>query len=179
MQEIWKDIKGYEGLYQISNLGNVMSLNYNREKRSQMLKILTDSGGYKYVSLSNKATKTPKLVHRLVAESFILNPDNKPEVNHIDGNKSNNRVDNLEWCTSSENIQHAEKTGLRNNKYKIAIYQYDLNGNFIKEWNSIAEAANFYGVYAQNISKCCKKKCKTIGGYIWEYKNKEKNNEII
>ena len=176
MTEIWKDIKGYEGLYQISNFGNVMSLNYNREKRSQVLKTLTDSGGYKYVSLSKRATKTPKLIHRLVAESFIVNPDNRPEVNHIDGDKSNNRVDNLEWCTPSENVQHAEKMGLKNNRYKVAIYQYDLNGRFIREWNSISEAANFYGLYGQNISKCCKKKCKTIGGYIWEYKNKERNN---
>lgn len=107
MQEIWKDIKEYEGLYQISNLGNVKSL-----KRNKLLKPIKDKDGYLCVTLYKMCKLKEKKVHRLVAQTFILNPENKPQVNHIDGNKQNNVVNNLEWCTRLENIEHAWKIGL-------------------------------------------------------------------
>ena len=123
IEEIWKDIKGYEGYYQVSNLGRIKSLDrmknnqYNEYFMSgRILKssIIKDKG-YCRVSLNNGKGRKSKRVHRLVAEAFIPNLENKPEVNHIDGNKLNNCADNLEWCTNKENIEHSIKTGLRKN----------------------------------------------------------------
>lgn len=121
IKEVWKDIIGYEGLYQVSNLGRVKSLDrmtnnqygeYFMKGRILKNSIIKDKG-YCRVSLNNKNGKISKRVHRLVAEAFIPNPENKPEVNHIDGDKQNNRADNLEWCTNKENIEHSIRTGLK------------------------------------------------------------------
>ena len=120
MKEIWKDIKGYEGLYQISNIGRVKSLDRIVKSRydstslfkERLLTPQRDTRGYKHVSLRKEGKSKHKRVHRLIALAFIPNPENKPEVNHIDGNKMNNGIDNLEWSTHSENIQHAYQTGL-------------------------------------------------------------------
>lgn len=117
MKEIWRDIKDYEGLYQISNFGRVKSLPRNGTiSTERILKPLLTGRGYYKVTLSkhNKA-KYPS-IHRLVAEAFILNPDNLPQINHKDGNKTNNKVGNLEWCTSLENVKHSIYTGLRSDK---------------------------------------------------------------
>lgn len=114
MKEIWKDIKGYEGIYQISNLGNVKNLKprYKNINPTGLLKPVKMSTGYLNVSLINKnKNRKEHRVHRLVAEAFIKNPYNKPQVNHIDNNRSNNIVTNLEWTTCSENLKHAGKQG--------------------------------------------------------------------
>jgi hypothetical protein len=117
--EIWRDVVGYEGLYQVSNLGNikankrlVVSPRGYRTARERLL-AQANSGGYKLVMLCREGVRTNRSSHRIVAEAFISNPENKPDVNHKDGNKSNNRVDNLEWNTSSENNRHAFRTGLK------------------------------------------------------------------
>lgn len=140
MTEIWKDIKGYEGLYQVSNLGRVKSLDIvdrlGRKHKSN-IKYQNDNGnGYLIVNLKHNGKQKNHLVHRLVAEAFIENPENKKEVNHIDGDKLNNRVDNLEWVSRSENLKHAFKLGLNKNlkginhpKFKLTIEQV----KFIKE----------------------------------------------
>lgn len=121
MKEVWKDINGYEGCYQVSNLGRIKSLDrmtnnqygeYFMKGRILKNSIIKDKG-YCRVSLNNGNGKISKRVHRLVAEAFILNPENKPEVNHKDGNKLNNCVSNLEWCTNKENIEHSIRTGLK------------------------------------------------------------------
>ena len=107
MEEEWKDVKGFEGLYQISNYGRIKSLRFNKVR---LMKPFIKS--YYMVELCVNSVRKTFMVHRLVAEAFIPNPENKPQVNHIDGNKLNPRVDNLEWCTPSENLKHAYRTGL-------------------------------------------------------------------
>lgn len=105
-KEIWKDIKGYEGLYMISSLGNVKSLNYRRSGRAKNLKLKDSTSGYKMVVLCKDKIKKDKIVHRLVAETFIPNPKNYPQTNHKDEDKHNNEVDNLEWCTEKYNSNY-------------------------------------------------------------------------
>lgn len=114
--EIWKDIVGFEGRYMVSNLGNIKSIVTNHGKPTDRLvkqRVRSTTCEYKYVQLWYKDKPTHKAVHRLVAEAFITNPENKPIVNHLNGNKHNNAVDNLEWVTHSENHKHAFATGLR------------------------------------------------------------------
>lgn len=126
MQEEWKDIKDYEGIYQVSNLGRIKHLeqteytyNYRtktmlkRVRKERILSCKRIGNNYITVDLSKNGNFVAKALHRLVAETFIPNPDNKKQVNHIDGNKQNNRVDNLEWTTASENNKHAWNTGLK------------------------------------------------------------------
>jgi hypothetical protein len=123
MQEIWKNIKDWEG-YKISNLGRVKSLpkkwiiqnNNIQITKERFKKNFKTNGGYLQVDLSKNTKRYHKYLHRLLAEAFILNPENKPEVNHIDGNKLNNNLKNLEWVTSSENKKHAFKIGLKSHK---------------------------------------------------------------
>lgn len=137
MEILWRDIKGYEGLYQVSNEGEVRSL--DREvtarnggtaiRKGRILKQMTKSNGYKVISLTrNKDDKIQALVHRMVASAFLVNELAKPQVNHKDGNKSNNYVSNLEWATVSENVNHANSTGLRkiwsNQFYNNIPYQW-------------------------------------------------------
>lgn len=176
MKEIWKDIKNYEGLYQISNLGRVKSLkkyvnhsgNSKRVVNEKILKPVIDNTKYFVVSLWKDNKHTRPHIHRLVAETFISNLENKPHINHIDGNKLNNSVNNLEWCTPKENIIHAYKIGL--NKNNRIVNQYDLNGNFIKTWNNIKEAQVFYKT--THIGECCRGTRNQTKNYIWKYANK-------
>lgn len=172
MVEIWKDIKGYEGYYQISNLGNVKSLRDFKNKkiicREKILKNHINKNGYVYIGLCKDKNHKTHRVHRLVAQTFIDNPDNLPQVNHIDGDKSNNCVDNLEWCTRSQNQIHAYKHNLskittkrmesfmknrKDNSKKI--FQYDLDGNFIQEFESMKKLADFLKIDSSVISRCC------------------------
>ena len=174
--EIWKDIKGYEGSYQISNRGLVKSLNFNHTNKEKILKDKINRKGYRYVTLYCNSKAKYMSIHRLVAEAFILNPNNMPQVNHIDGNKGNNTVENLEWCTEKENVQHAIKTGLlkpygSNNSRSVKIKQLDLNNNLLKIFNSISEAGSLLNIKGKptGISKVCKGKRVTAYGYKWLY----------
>lgn len=163
MEEIWKDIKGYEGLYKISNLGKVKTLRSNR--------ILKGTGvEYKEVVLyKNKKAKT-FYVHRLVAEHFIENPNNYSCVNHKDENKMNNNANNLEWCTKLYNCNYGrrnEKMSKSLSKYKIV--QKDKKGKIIKIWENIWELEHNTTFKKQNIRHCCKNINKYAYGYKWEY----------
>ena len=172
MQEIWKDVEGYEGKYQVSNLGRMRIL------KNMILQ--TTPTGYISINLYKNGKGKRTSVHRLVAKAFIPNPENKPYINHKDTNRSNNCINNLEWCTPKENTQHSIKYGNSKNllkrletireKYKRKINQYDLDGNFIKQWDSLNEAARFLNKKSSGpISNCCSGKIKTAYGYKWEY----------
>ena len=175
MKEIWKDIPGFENLYQVSNLGRVKSLpkptNNQFSMKEIILKPVKFSNGYLNVNLKGKFIG----VHRLVALTFLENKNNLPIVNHKDGNKTNNNINNLEWCTASENLSHAYKTGLKiatSNHLKKKILQYDKKRNFIKEWESTKEIEKELKIYHSAISNCCKNKLhyNTAGGFKWKYK---------
>ena len=179
MIEVWIDIKGYEELYQISNMGrvrrkakmvNVGIKNVKKAfKQEMILKPLKLTKGYLGAVLYDKNSKGKTYkIHRLVATAFIPNPNNLPQVNHIDGNKENNNVNNLEWCNQKKNMQHSYKIGLRRNIVK-PINQYDKNGNFIKKWDSIMQAERYLKISNTNISACCLGKKKSAGGYIWKF----------
>lgn len=170
--EIWRDITGYEGLYQVSNLGRVKSLKNKSNHKNEVLLKPETSRGYKRVSLSKDDILTHHLLHRLVAQTFIPNPDNKPQVNHIDGNKNNNKSSNLEWCTASENRKHGVSIGLIKVKGK-RVNQYDLSGKFLKTWETVSEAAKSCGTHTSHIASCCKGKFKQTGGYKWKYTEEE------
>lgn len=179
MKEIWKDIKGYEGLYQVSNTGKVRSLDRtvigkNNSKRLIYGKELskTDNGrGYDKVALQNDGRNTRKIckVHRLVAETFIPNPENKPEVNHINCNKKDNRVSNLEWSTSSENSKHAYDNNLKNVSRSKRVARINDEGKILEIFNSAREASNSYNLTHDGVSAVCRGKRKTCGGMKWKY----------
>lgn len=143
LNEVWKDIPNYEGIYQISNYGNVKSLKrntYNQYgKKDKILKPILQNDDYYAVNLSYKNKVKRLRINRLVADAFIPNPNNYNCVNHIDGNKHNNNVNNLEWCTFKENTQHALKNGLIKRKKVIC---YDLKNNVIKHFNSVKDASD-------------------------------------
>ena len=237
--ENWKPIKNYEGLYEVSDLGNIRSVTRKIIDKNNKIKIIkgrihklyATKSGYIAVSLYKNSKQKVYRVHRLVAEAFIPNPNNLPQVNHIDENKENNCINNLEWCTVSENALHKTRKGerkilqydrdgnfikewksikiasielnisystlqdaVKNNRYcfnsfwryysenypdkievKISIYcgrpvyQYDLEGNFIKKWNSITEVSNYFNVYPSLISRCLKGTTKSYKKYLWRY----------
>ena len=185
-EEIWKDIKNFEGIYQISNLGQVKAINYKKTGKKRILKQADNGYGYKTVHLTNNGKGKMFTVHRLVAETFIPNTSNKPIINHIDGNKSNNKVENLEWCTYKENTIHAWLNGLsdfseeqkeklkHSKRYKRPINQYDLNGNFIKRWESIIEVQRKLKISNGCIYRCCKGEKGQTHGYKWQYADNKK-----
>lgn len=178
-KEIWRPIKGYEGYYEVSSHGRVRSLDRYvnswqglKLRKGRILKHDASCCGYIMVLLCKDDRHSHKLVHRLMAQAFIPNPENKPQVNHIDEVKSNNYVSNLEWVTPGENINH----GTRNERCALAnskkVGQYTLDGELIKLWFSASEAGR--DKYCQsNVSKCCRGEVKTHKGYIWKYIDKE------
>lgn len=176
MNEIWKDIKNYEGLYQVSNLGNVKRILFINNKvikpNEKVLKQNFDGkGNYKTVMLCKNGKKRRVTVHRLVAETFIPNPNNLPQVNHKDENKINNTVNNLEWCTVLYNNLYGGRASKIGKKARKRVLQYNKNGEFVKEWEYIGQVEKELGLDHSSISACCKnRKQKTCGGYIWKYK---------
>ena len=172
--EQWRDIIGYEELYQVSNYGRVKRVYMNGKTR--ILKPV-NVRGYLRVSLSKNNIVYNQLIHRLVAQAFLDNPDNKPQVNHISGIKTDNRVENLEWCTSQENIQHAFNTGL--NQIDIALIG-KASSKPVKcittntMYESTMDAERQLGINHSNICACCNGKAKSAGKLngtklVWKY----------
>lgn len=175
MQEIWKDVIGYEEQYQVSNLGNIRSKNRTivdclgrrRTLKSHKIRIQTSKIGYKQVLLHKDGKMKTHLVHRLVAEAFIpKTEENKNEINHKDENKSNNTVDNLEWCDHKYNINF----GTRTEKTSKKVYQYTKDKKKIDEYQSAWEIHRQLGYDQASICRACNGTQKTAYGYIWSYK---------
>lgn len=186
MKEIWKDITGYEGLYQASNMGNIRRLGsfinrcgFDIFIKGRILKPAFGKRKYLALLLSKNNIKTTHYVHRMVCECFHENPENKQTINHIDSNKLNNRADNLEWSTYVENTKHSFQFGGRKNKSNPGIshpsnkpvIQYSKNGDFISEFYSIAHASSVTGINKGNIGQAANGRQYTSGNFIWKFKN--------
>lgn len=187
MIEIWKDICGYEGIYQVSNYGRIKALSlkvYSNNKllyikKEKILSLRTEKHGYQSISLHKNNTSKRLLVHRLVAEAFIPNPENKTEVNHINGIKADNNVENLEWCTHSENVLHSyrvlkQKTNKpmlgrfgKDNPHSKAVVQIK-DGVIVAKFDSCREAMKITG--CTHIDAVCRGERHISGGYKWHYK---------
>lgn len=177
MNEIFKDISGFEGRYKVSNFGNVMSVNYLNQKAPKILTPVKHHTGYLYVHLGKDVMRS---IHRLVASAFVDNPCGYRAVNHIDGNKENNRAENLEWVTIKENNRHAINSGLRdphkNNHPRgkdtpnsRAVLQFTKDGAFVRSWDCLSDAARFIGCNPCMIINNAAKRTKSAHGFVWKY----------
>lgn len=173
-REIWKTvvIDGVEHpRYQVSNLGRVKCLNWNNTGKPRLCKLNKNSAGYLNVGID----RVKYLVHRLVAEAFIPNPNNKPEVDHVDTNRQNNCIFNMRFCTRKENCNnplslkhYSGRFGSEHNR-SIPIIQLTLDGKFIKKWSCAAEVERELGINSSSITACCRGKRNKAGGYRWMY----------
>lgn len=173
-KEIWRPVVGFEGAYEVSNLGNIRSFKVgdgilmtpNRKKY-----------GYMKVILFKDRKPCYKSLHRIVAEAFIPNPNNLPQVNHIDENPSNNRVENLEWCTPADNCNH----GTRNDrismsltkKYGVPVYQFSMDGEFIARYDSLSDAGRATSLSPSSIRHACLGERESVGGFMWSFAEKQ------
>lgn len=185
--EHWKTIKGYEQLYNVSSYGNVESLkrivptkgNSTRISHGRLLKTIKKSIGYRQVTLSKLGGQKIYLVHRLVAQAFLPNPNNLPQVNHIDGNKENNNLENLEWCTHKQNAVHARRVlgqhswhwGKLGKDTPTAkpILQLSLDGSLVKRWDCALDAVREHGFDSGCISRVAKGIRNHHKGFKWAY----------
>lgn len=181
MKEIWKDIEGYEGLYQVSNFGRVRSLDrvvvrkngWKQIIKGQMLKPFP-LHEYMQISLRKEGKPHQYRLHRIVATAFIPNPDNLPEINHKDENKANNCVDNLEWCDRLYNLAYGTRSQRQALSQGHHVYQYYMNGVFVKDYPSITEASRQTKINRVSIANACRgfdsmgRRFTTAGGYLWK-----------
>lgn len=180
-KEIWKDVVWYEGRYKVSNKGRVKRLKFfkNSGLKETVLKKRFGKRWYIRYALYKQSKQKNFSIHRLVAIAFLDNPESKPQVNHINGIKDDNRLENLEWCTQSENMRHAFDTWLKkpshkgkfwkNNHQSKPINQYSKDEYLIKKWDSIMDVQRELWINNSNISQCCKWKQKSAGWFIWKY----------
>lgn len=173
--EEWKDVKGYEGIYQISSYGRVKSTR-RRGSQGGILKLSLDkkNTGYFKIRLCKSNHYKSFFIHRLVAQAFIANPNNYPQVNHKDENRQNNNVDNLEWCTNKYNSNygnHSWRNGRAQRENLKWVCQYSTNNKFIAKYKTAEEAAKAVNGFASNISKVAHGSINTAYGYKWKYEN--------
>lgn len=180
MKEIWNKVKNYEN-YEVSNLGGVRSLNYRGRGFMKILKCWKNKSGYLYITLVKEKSKKSFRLHRLIWETFNGEIPEGMQVNRIDENKENNRLDNLNLMTPKENVNWGTRNQRASNKKygikrpdvicskSVAVLQFSLDGELVREWSSMAEAGR-NGFDQPNISACCRGKLKTHKNYIWKYK---------
>ena len=180
MREEYRDIKGWEGLYQVSNLGNVKSLERTiRNGRGyykipeRILKAGTNKQGYLQVHLYREGKRKSCRIHRLVADAFLENPNNLPEVNHKDEDKENNKAENLEWCSHSYNSSYNDRAKKIGKKISKPVYSINKESGLITYWESAKVAGRILGIDSSHITRCCKGKMKSIGGFYWMYAEEE------
>ena len=194
INEIWKPVVGYEGLYECSNMGRVRSVDrYVPHKfdgefqfiRGIIKKTKLNNSGYEIITLSKDGKEKTCLVHRLVAEAFLPNPNNLPQINHKDEEKTHNIIwvnedgsidydkSNLEWCTREYNFYYGTGRRRQAEKEMVPVIQYTKDGVLIKKWDSMHLVMNDLGINVGNISNCCSGRCKSVGGYKWKYYDKE------
>lgn len=168
--ETWKDIEGYEGLYQVSDKGNVYSA-----RKDKKLKLVNKKDGYVQVSLAKEGKTKAYRVHRLVAKAFVSNPNNYPVIDHIDGNPKNNVKENIRWCTQKDNVNNPVRfsrasNSLTNNSLNSKVtYQYTLDGTLVGIYPSASEVERKLGFLQGNVSSCCRGLLNTYKGYKWSY----------
>lgn len=179
--ELWKDIDGYEGIYQVSNMGRIRSLdrkvpshhNCVVRVKGQIITPTRCTNGYYEAHLSANGKRKVFLLHRVVAKAFIPNPNGLPEVNHKDENIQNNCVENLEWCDSKYNANYGTRNRRcyeGNKKHFKPVLQFDkITGEFIKRWDCIEDAARELDIFDCQITRVCKGKNKSAGGFVWQY----------
>lgn len=174
MGEVWKDIPGYEGLYQVSDHGNVRSLNWRNRGFVRNLYLKKHNRGYRHVELRKAGKVKAFTVHRLVATAFIPNPNNYSTVNHKDEDKTNNTVSNLEWCSMSQNMKHT--IGLHRDRYHVEgepfsrtekVVQMSKSGNVLRVWDNLISIKHETGWNQWSIDQCCRGIRKTAYGYLW------------
>ena len=183
MNEKWKDIVGYEGLYQVSNLGRVKSLQRTilcntgvyTTVNERILSAADKGLGYMVVGLNKNGIHKTARVHRLVAVAFIPNPNGFSLINHKDKNPKNNRIDNLEWCDYKYNNNYADHNLLLSKSQSFPVLQYSIDGKFIARYYGATEASKKLGIDKVSIRACCRGKLQTSGGYIWKYENSDKD----
>lgn len=167
VKEIFAPVVGYEGLYKISNYGRIYSI-----QKRKYLRPKSNGRGYLQIELTKEKNHKMHYVHRLVAEAFIENPDNLPQVNHKDENKKNNATENLEWCSAKHNLSYGTRIKRIANKNKKPILQIGPDGNIIRRFDGLADAERC-GYNHSNVSNCCSGKLKLAYGYKWRFANAE------
>ena len=186
--EVWKDVPNYEGIYKASNFGRIKmvkrtlidSLGKKINKKEHILKPRTGNRYY-MIALYKNGKREDLLLHRVIAQTFIPNPENKPFVNHKDENCFNNCSDNLMWCTQKENMNWGtiNERMSKNSKSKRKVNQYDMNGNFIKQWDCMTDFYKSKGLKLKTgIIECCKGRRQSHMGYKWKYADEDCKNEI-
>ncbi len=177
IEEVWKDINEFKGYYQVSNFGRIKSLfryvkvkNGFRSVPEKILKPKIDKDGYLHVVLQKDRKSRYLTIHRIVADTFIDNPNNLPHVNHKNENKQDNRVENLEWCTEQYNCNYGTRNLRRAESQSKEVCQYDKDGNLIATYKNTKIASENTGIVRFNIINVCNNRRKVAGGYVWKYR---------